>query len=417
MSEDNTSKKKQPLASVSQLIREASGKYGEGKIGEGNKMQKEMAANWKRQLEEIKKVFHRRRFDLVENQATALIEQMDNFNEKSKPKMLCHWMIDIYFYRNFSRMELGNLHGAIADATKGLAILQLCKQIQEGDYSRTDDVEMQLLLDRGWSLLQLRNDLDAAYTDLKACRALILKGDECKLQPTTAPCPPGCDGQGTLQDVTAKLSIVMALQKAKSESSRPHYTPMEQESVEREFGFGIYAKKNHHCLGCGETKSLLLCSRCRGFWFCGKACVKKTWKTIHKVHCLECRSYPVHILSDEEKKEFGKRIKKDGYFHLADHADDTRVTIVLYDKKTGRYFDSLTDGEVVFVPSGMHRLTEEGRSDGLRVRCRVNVTGTMSDGSVGRFTAAMKAASAAHIPLRVVPNNIASHELKGSNPK
>jgi hypothetical protein len=210
----------------------------------------------------------------------------------------------------------------------------------------------------------------------------------------------------------------MALQKAKLESSRPHYTPMEQESVEREFGFGIYAKKNHHCLGCGETKSVFLCSRCRGFWFCGKVCMKKTWKTIHKEHCHDCRSYPVHILSDEEKQEFDKRIKRDGYFHLVDHADDTRVTIALYDKKTGRYFDSLTDGEVVFLPSGAHRVMEEGRKDGIQIRCRVNVTGTMSDGSVGRFMAAMNACVTNPSPARVVPNNTTSHELKkGSNPK
>jgi hypothetical protein len=421
---ENTSKKKQPLAS--RLV--VGAKNGEAlkivqdpdRNKEQEEEQEETAANWKSKLEEIKKVFYLRKFDLAENQATALIEQIDTYNNAKKSKqgeqgILADWMIKLYYYRNFSRMELGNFHGAIADATKALGIFHLYKRLHEGDYTRTDNVEMDLLLDRGWSHLQLRDDLDAAYTDFKACRAVIIKGDECKLQPTTAS---SCHGgqEGTLQDVTAKLSIVMALQKAKSESSRPHYTPKEQESVEQEFGFGIYAKEKHRCLGCGETKkSLLLCSRCRGSWFCGKACQKKTWK----IHKGQCNKRTVYLLSDEEKQEFDKRIKRDGYFHLPDHADDTRVTIVLYDKTMGRYFDSLTDAEVLFVPSGSHRFMEGGCKDGIaQVRCRVNVTGTMSDDSAGRFMAAMKKLSPAHNPLRVVPNNTTSHELKkGGNPK
>jgi hypothetical protein len=68
-------------------------------------------------------------------------------------------------------MELGNFHGAIEDATEALAFVQLYKQnIEQGEHSHSgiDNIEMQLLLARGWSLLQLRDDLDAAYTDLKA---------------------------------------------------------------------------------------------------------------------------------------------------------------------------------------------------------------------------------------------------------
>ncbi len=66
-----------------------------------------MVANWKRQLEDIETVFLRRDgFDLVKNQATALIERImvnDNYyNEKSEHRVFADWMIGIYFYRNLA---------------------------------------------------------------------------------------------------------------------------------------------------------------------------------------------------------------------------------------------------------------------------------------------------------------------------
>jgi hypothetical protein len=65
-------------------------------------------------------------------------------------------------------MELGNFHRATENATEALAFVQLYNRpnIEQGDHSshsRIDNMGMQLLIDRGWSFLQLRDDLDAAY--------------------------------------------------------------------------------------------------------------------------------------------------------------------------------------------------------------------------------------------------------------
>jgi hypothetical protein len=65
-------------------------------------------------------------------------------------------------------MELGKFHRATENATEdALAFVQLYRpNIEHGDHSshsRIDNMGMQLLIDRGWSFLQLRDDLDAAY--------------------------------------------------------------------------------------------------------------------------------------------------------------------------------------------------------------------------------------------------------------
>jgi len=62
------------------------------------------------------------------------------------------------------------------------------------------------------------------------------------------------------------------------------------------------------CIGCGKTKSLKVCSKCRVAKFCGAECMKRMWP-VHKPGCLRFASEDAANNASEEEEEEEERAR------------------------------------------------------------------------------------------------------------
>jgi len=110
---------------------------------------------------------------------------------------------------------------------------------------------------------------------------------------------------------------------------------------------------------------LFRCSGCRAVWYCSKECQQKDWK-IHRHNCgSEWRKVTIKV-PFQIYGEIRKQIKKIPFFYT-DHRAFPSPVVILRDRKTGEFFDGLSDCTIVVDKRTIPRPTEvpeEKKCDG-----------------------------------------------------
>lgn len=140
---------------------------------------------------------------------------------------------------------------------------------------------------------------------------------------------------------------VMTKQKIEEGIKRPHYGKKEGLKIQKEFQIGLHSDARFCCRGCSvkpsRTIELQLCGGCSDAWFCGSACLKKSWSGGHK---RECGGRAQLVLPFSSKATVDEGVTETGFclgFRLADEPH-----VICLDASSGKYFESFSDKDVVF---------------------------------------------------------------------
>ena len=297
--------------------------------------------------------------------------------------------IQAFQIRSHSRKQVGDIDGAIADATDALAMIQLRKKGVDRPEGSIQMMEARLLYDRGEALLKnagwgeskianiAKDAFDAGLRDIRAALAVARASREWWRTRRS----------GDIVDIEIVSAIyiaVMATKKFQAGASRPHYSAESLVSFCKDACEGPYSFDRHLCLGCGavptETVDLQTCEKCRQYWFCSKACLSMTWKSIHKPLCQPDRAFgdrgklAYWYISDFEKKFIDERIAIYGAFCVtrakqeknepssAAEKHQLDLPFAICRDANGLYFDQFSDHPFIFLPSQANRMLEVGAS-------------------------------------------------------
>ena len=151
----------------------------------------------------------------------------------------------------------------------------------------------------------------------------------------------------------------MTLQKRSSK--RPHYSDKERLDLEQPRTWHwpvcpepVYAEK---MTTISQGVSLSTCSKCKHVWYCSKACQKQDWNQGHKKIC----GAPIFI-PDEQRAQLECT---DDILIIKTHSGHIRVTLLYL--LTGRFFETLTDCDVYFIPSEMALVPDKYRDYAVAV--------------------------------------------------
>lgn len=210
-----------------------------------------------------------------------------------------------------------------------------------------------------------RTDLVAAYDDLRACIAIVRSVPPVvwNLKSPSAQHHPGNLTNLSilpLKEPTKQLHLVMAMDRVKNNSKRPFFNKKQQESIDKDFGFGIHAKDVYQCLWCGAEPSraagvhLKQCSRCHAVWSCGKDCFHQAWRSFHKTQCKPSGSVLTRtvVFGDGMGDYDLWAFEQHGVFFY-ETGGETRVGVDSRSNgdESERYFDSVSNENLVVVDS------------------------------------------------------------------
>lgn len=292
----------------------------------------------------------RKEWSKIEAKSSSILEDLDHAREEfGFDKKRCFDLGIVFpsertyhYNRAQGRIGLGNLEGAIEDLTEALMVQPFPTDPNDDPRSRVYDVD--ILFERAKCHWKLEN-LEEAIVDLKASHSgLRILGD-------------AWDGRvRTATGVVQYLLMAMVKQKQQNGQTRPYYSRMERDSIEKDLGLNSYCEPSYHCLECGATPpsvKLKHCARCRQVWFCSKACQTKAWKKGHRSVCRqELEIMPAMLDIDKAivEQEF-ERLGGVTYIHGGGDATYGQPFALLRDPSTGRLFDALTNSDAFFLPS------------------------------------------------------------------
>lgn len=292
--------------------------------------------------------------------------------------------IHAFQVRSHSMIQVGDYDQAIADATDALAMIQLRKTYVDRPEGEVQRMEARLLYDRGEVLLKnagwgetkianiAKDAFDAGLRDIRAALAVARASREWWENSQS--------GHGNDIEIVSALYIaIMATKKFQAGASRPHYSAESLVSFCKDACVGPYSFDRHLCLGCGavptETVDLQTCEKCRQYWFCSKACLSMTWKSIHKPLCQPDRAFgdrgklTYWYISDFEKKFIDERIEIYGALCVTRAKQERNqsenqpgLPFAICRDANGLYFDQFTDHPFIFLPSQANRMLEVGAS-------------------------------------------------------
>jgi hypothetical protein len=229
------------------------------------------------------------------------------------------------------------------DAQSGLEYideaLSLLPPLRKGEMPHRNEV-----LARIWRPIALEKlgDLSGALSERRICLAAVRlldyhgkvdlnDADDILIRKT--------DG---LTSQILKLELEIKIQRG---TTRPIFSHNERLDLMKELGFGMYSDDGLKCACCGKTdldlaklnKTLVLCAKCKGVWYCGRECQKKSWKGGHRKSCGRPRlKGPLKL-----PPIFLEGLERYG-FCLAGDALNSKIFIFCKDK-SGEVFDALTD--------------------------------------------------------------------------
>jgi hypothetical protein len=289
-------------------------------------------------VSKVKVLLKKKKYGNVVECTTSIIRDKKQFGEMRDLELAAYFNshnIEIFHARAIAYLELKQHQSCINDANAGLELISaVFAQLGAGTESERWHQETRC------TLLHLRaiasknlGDKEGAFVDLRAVVALVHES--------------GCD-----LDEEIQCDIMTLMAEMKLGCCRPHYTDDEIRAFNKEFQLKTYAPKNRICANCGKHHStsvrLKTCGGCKLAWFCGPECLHAYWPT-HKAQCKnpykkKDTALPLDLT---ETCIIKKKIAEVGHYLVR---GDNGPALVMHDNGTGRYYESLSDQDVFFVP-------------------------------------------------------------------
>jgi hypothetical protein len=174
--------------------------------------------------------------------------------------------------------------------------------------------------------------------------------------------------ESTIKGSEAKKMVCEKLIYQKRGRPRPFLSCKRVDSIKQELQMGTHAPESGVCECCHKNERqvmLLRCSSCRTVWYCSKECQQKHWKSHRQTCGSEWRKVTIKV-PFQAYRILIRKFEKIRLFYADDRVCPMPL-VILRDKKTGEFFDGLSDRTIVVDKRTIPRpteLPEENKCDG-----------------------------------------------------